>query len=211
MLVRFDDGSPGRDGDDQFRPCEQQVSGRASRRRAAPSADRSLAAAIDEFSTVVGLAWGPVTRRKHADDFARFRCWLEASGIPATIDALEYLILARYVQDLRTRPQIHGVWRGDPDALERSLRSRPMRTLSANSVNAYVRPLRSLALWLVDEGQLPVNPFRKARHHAAARSLLPSEDTPTKSATLDDLRVLEHGCAGERCRSTCAIGRSSPS
>lgn len=157
----------------------------------------SLTWAIEEFSIVFGLGWGPVTRRKHADDFARFTRWLEASGLATTIDALEYLTLARYVQDLRTRPQIHGVWRGAPDALERSLRSRPIRTLSANSVNSYVRPLRSLALWLVDEGHLAINPFRKARHHAAARSLLPSEETPTKSATLDDLRALERGCAGE--------------
>jgi site-specific recombinase XerD len=152
---------------------------------------------MDTFSIVYGLGWGPVTRRKHADDFARFCRWLEANGLPATVDALDYLTLARYVQDLRTRPLIHGVWRGAPDALERSLERHPQRTLSANSVNSYVRPLRSLALWLVDEGYLTVNPFRKARHHAAAKALLPSEETPTKSATLADLRLLERGCAGD--------------
>ncbi len=73
---------------------------------------------------------------------------------------------------------------------------RPCRRRSrANSVNAYVRPVRSLAIWLVDEGLLGVNPFRRSRRRAALNPLLPSEETPTKSATLDDLRALERGCA----------------
>jgi integrase len=71
-------------------------------------------------------------------------------------------------------------------------------TLGANSVNAYVRPSRSLAIWCVDEGVLAVNPFRRSRRRAALNPLLPSEETPTKSATLDDLRTLERGCAGDR-------------
>jgi len=71
-----------------------------------------------------------------------------------------------------------------------------VQTLSANSVNAYVRPLRSLAIWLVDEGILAVNPFRRSRPRASLNPLLPSEKTPTKSATLDDLRALERGCVG---------------
>jgi integrase len=71
------------------------------------------------------------------------------------------------------------------------------QTLSANSVNAYVRPLRSLAIWLVEEGLLEVNPFARSRRRSALNPLLPSEETPTKSATLADLRALELGCAGE--------------
>ena len=71
------------------------------------------------------------------------------------------------------------------------------RRSRANSVNAYVRPLRSLAIWLVDEGILSINPFRRSRRRAALNPLLPSEETPTKSATLDDLQALERGCAGE--------------
>jgi integrase len=65
-------------------------------------------------------------------------------------------------------------------------------------VNAYVRPLRSLAIWLVDEGLLDLNPFRRSRRRAALNPLLPSEETPTKSATLDDLHALGRGCAGDR-------------
>ena len=64
-------------------------------------------------------------------------------------------------------------------------------------VNAYVRPIRSLAIWLVDEGLLAANPFRRSRRRAALNPLLPSEETPTKSATLDDLQALERGCVGE--------------
>jgi integrase/recombinase XerD len=89
------------------------------------------------------------------------------------------------------------VWRGTPDALGRSLAAGPVQTLSANSVNAYVRPIRSLAIWLVDEGLLAVNPFRRSRRRASLNLLLPSEETPTKSATLDDLHALERGCVGE--------------
>ncbi len=99
--------------------------------------------------------------------------------------------------DLRTRPKVSGVWRGGPDALGRSLAAGSVQTLSANSVNAYVRPIRSLAIWLVDEGILSVNPFRRSRRRASLNPLLPSEETPTKSATLEDIQALERGCLGE--------------
>ena len=152
---------------------------------------------IAEYTTEFGAAWGPVTRRKHADDFNRFLAWLSANERPATTGSLDFLTLVEYVTDLRTRPKVAGVWRGAPDALARSLRAGPAQTLSANSVNAYMRPIRSLAIWLVDEGILSVNPFRRSRRRAALNPLLPSEETPTKSATLDDLRALEAGCAGD--------------
>lgn len=164
-----------------------------------PSASpaRDLELAIADFTAIFGLGWGPVTRRKHSDDFRRFLGWLDATGTPATIDALDVAVLARYVQYLRAKPKVYGVWKGAPDALERTLARGPVRTLSANSINAYVRPLRSLALWLVDEGRLTRNPFRMARRHGVGRSLLPFEDTPTKSATMEDLGALELGCAGD--------------
>ncbi|MGD0863864.1 MAG: hypothetical protein ABSA21_14090, partial [Candidatus Limnocylindrales bacterium] len=110
-----------------------------------------------------GSAWAPVTRRKHRDDFERFTDYLEANGLPVTTDSLDFLTLADYVIDLRSRPKVSGVWRGAPNALARSLQLGPVQTLSANSVNAYMRPLRSLAIWLVDEGLLAVNPFRRSR------------------------------------------------
>jgi len=152
---------------------------------------------IAEYTATFGSAWAPVTRRKHHDDFARFTDWLETHGLPATTASLDFLMLVDYVSDLRSRPKVSGVWRGAPDALARSLLSGPVQTLSANSVNAYMRPLRSLAIWLVDEGLLGVNPFRRSRRRAALNPLLPSEETPTKSATLDDLHALERGCLGE--------------
>ena len=65
-------------------------------------------------------------------------------------------------------------------------------------MNAYVRPLRSLVIWLADEGILHGNPFRRSRRRAALNPLLPSEETPTKSATVADIRALEAGCAGDR-------------
>ncbi|MFI5259305.1 MAG: tyrosine-type recombinase/integrase, partial [Candidatus Limnocylindrales bacterium] len=152
---------------------------------------------IAEYTATFGSTWAPVTKRKHRDDFARLVDWLEARGLPVTTASLDFLTLVDYVTDLRARPKVAGVWRGSPHALGRALAAGPTQTLSANSVNAYVRPIRSLAIWLVDEGILPVNPFRRSRRRAALNPLLPSEETPTKSATLDDLRALERGCGGE--------------
>src|SRR5674476_48666 len=152
---------------------------------------------IAEYTATFGSTWRPVTRRKHADDFARLIAWLETNGKPVTTGSLDFMTLVDYVGYLRVRPKVSGVWRGGPDALARSLQAGPVQTLSANSVNAYVRPLRSLAIWLVDEGLLVLNPFRRSRRRAALNPLLPSEDTPTKSATLDDLHALERGCAGD--------------
>ena len=63
-----------------------------------------------------------------------------------TTASLDFMTLVEYVGYLRVRPKVSGVWRGTPDVLGRSLRHAPVQTLSANSVNAYVRPLRSLAI-----------------------------------------------------------------
>src|SRR5450755_2776634 len=106
---------------------------------------------IAEYTATFGSTWAPVTRRKHADDFARLLDWLEARDLPITTASLDFMTLVDYVTDLRSRPKVSGVWRGAPDALARSLNAGPIQTLSANSVNAYVRPIRSLAIWLVDE------------------------------------------------------------
>ena len=171
----------------------------AHRRRRGPVRLRAepLRPLIAEYTATFGSTWAQVTRRKHADDFARLLDWLDARGLPATTDSLDFMTLVEYVSDLRTRPKVSRVWRGAPNALARSLEVGPVQTLSANSVNAYVRPIRSLAIWLVDEGLLAANPFRRSRRRAALNPLLPSEETPTKSATLDDLHALERGCAGE--------------
>ena len=170
-----------------------------SGRRASSNGPRALPLRplIAEYTATFGSAWAPVTRRKHRDDFERFTDYLEAHDLPVTTASLDFMTLVDYVIDLRSRPKVSGVWRGVPDALARSLRVGPVQTLSANSVNAYMRPLRSLAIWLVDEGLLAVNPFRRSRRRAALNPLLPSEETPTKSATLEDLRALERGCAGD--------------
>src|ERR1035437_3293996 len=157
----------------------------------------ALAPLIAEYTATFGSTWAKVTRRKHADDFARLFDWLEAHELPLTTESLDFMTLVNYVTDLRSRPKVCGIWRGSPNALARSIQAGPVQTLSANSVNAYVRPLRSLAIWLVDEGLLALNPFRRSRRRAALNPLLPSEETPTKSATLDDLRALERGCAGD--------------
>jgi integrase len=162
-----------------------------------PRPARPLAPLIAEYTAVFGSTWSLVTRRKHRDDYARLLDWLAANNLLATTASLDFSVLIRFVDELRNRPKITGVWRGAPDARARSLMMGPIRTLSANTVSTYVRPIRSLCIWLVDEGILAANPFRRSRRRAALNALLPSEETPTKSATLDDLRALERGCAGE--------------
>jgi integrase len=151
---------------------------------------------IAEYTATFGSTWRPLTRIKHAADFARFIAWLETNELPLTTASLDFGTLLGYVTDLRARPRISGVWRGAPDALAQSRRLHPGATLSLNSINAYMRPLRSLAIWLVDEELLAGNPFRRSRRRAALNPLLPAEETPTKSATLDDLQALERGCIG---------------
>ena len=76
---------------------------------------------IAEYTATFGSTWRPVTRRKHADDYARLIAWLEANGQPVTTASLDFLVLVDYVGYLRVRPKVSGVWRGGPDALARSL------------------------------------------------------------------------------------------
>lgn len=166
--------------------------------QAPDSIGKDLEPLIAEYCAIYGPSWKPATIRKHRDDFRRFLDWLAAEGRPATTQALDFLTLAGYVTDLRRRPRVHGVWRGSAGALERTKRLGHEETLSANTVNTYMRPLRSFAIWLVDEGALEGNPFRRSRRRASLNPLLPSEETPTKGATLDDIRALERGCAGDQ-------------
>lgn len=187
MLARMQDGVE--------TPSHAAFLRRPSGRDSLPAV--ALAPLIAEYTATFGSTWAKVTRRKHADDYARLLDWLKAHELPLTTESLDFMTLVDYVTDLRSRPKVCGVWRGSPNALVRSLHAGPIQTLSANSVNAYVRPLRSLAIWLVDEGLLALNPFRRSRRRAALNPLLPSEETPTKSATLDDLHALERGCAGD--------------
>src|SRR5450759_3668299 len=188
MLARMDDGVE--------TPSRTAFGRRPNGRDSLPAV--ALAPLIAEYTATFGSTWAKVTRRKHADDYARLLDWLKVNGRPLTTDSLDFMTLVDYVTDLRSRPKVCGVWRGSPNALARSLQAGPVQTLSANSVNAYVRPLRSLAIWLVDEGLLRLDPFRRSRRRAALNPLLPSEETPTKSATLDDIRALEAGCVGDR-------------
>lgn len=160
------------------------------------SASSPLRPLIHAYTVTFGSTWRPVTVRKHRDDFARFVGWLEEHERPVTTESLSFFTLVEFVTWLRSRPKITGVWRGGPDARAQVLLRGSAQTLSANSINAYMRPLRSLAIWLVEEGVLESNPFARSRRRSALNPLLPSEETPTKSATLADLRMLEAGCAG---------------
>jgi hypothetical protein len=85
---------------------------------------------IAEYTATFGSTWRPVTRRKHADDFARLVTWLEAGGKPVTTSSLDFMTLVDYVGYLRIRPKVSGVWRGGPmrsGAPCATLRSRPCR------------------------------------------------------------------------------------
>lgn len=161
-----------------------------------PRSDRPLQPLIAEYTATFGSTWRPATRRKHRDDFARFVAWLEEHGRPVTTGSFNFSTLVEFVDDLRNRPKVSGVWRGDPGAAGRSRAVGHAQTLSANSVNTYMRPLRSLAIWLVEEGIVAANPFSRSRRRRGLNPLLPSEETPTKGASIANLAALEQGCAG---------------
>src|SRR5437870_12417689 len=76
-----------------------------------PLADRPLRPLIAEYTAIFGSTWRPMTRRKHRDDFARFVDWLEREGRPVPIASLDFATLVAYVEPLRRRPAIAGVWR----------------------------------------------------------------------------------------------------
>jgi integrase/recombinase XerD len=159
--------------------------------------ERPLRPLIAEYTAIFGSTWRPATRRKHRDDFGRFVRWLEDHDRPITTGSFDFATLVEFVDELRTRPKVAGVWRGDLGATERSRAVGHSQTLSANSVNTYVRPLRSLAIWLVEEGIVATNPFSRSRRRRGLNPLLPSEETPTKGASIADLAALERGCAGD--------------
>jgi integrase len=152
---------------------------------------------LELYTATCGLVWKPITQRKYGVDLERFLGWLEQTRRPVTTAAVDLPTLAAYVAGLRERPKMTGGGRGRPGSVARTIALDRATTLSANSVNYYVRPLRSFVGWLVDEGYLVVDPFRKARRPGTRAALLPTEETPTKSATLEDLRALELGCDGD--------------
>ena len=82
--------------------------------------------------------------------------------------------------------------------------------LSANSVATYVRPLRSLAIWLGDEGYLGLDPFRRSRSRTALNPLLPREEAPTNTPR-SRTSECSSGAAPAPRRSICATERSSRS
>src|SRR5437660_8788707 len=61
---------------------------------------------IANYTATFGIAWSAVTRRKHADDFARFIAWLTTNGRAVTTAALDFLLLPDYVADLLSRPTV---------------------------------------------------------------------------------------------------------
>ena len=70
---------------------------------------------IAEYTATFGSTWAPVTRRKHADDFARFIAWLEANGLPVTTASLDFHDPRRLRRPTcASGPRSQGVWRGAP-------------------------------------------------------------------------------------------------
>jgi site-specific recombinase XerD len=153
---------------------------------------------MSEYVALFEGGWKPVTKRKYLDDFDRLLRWIETEGYPATTQSLEFSTLLKFVGHLRAQPVTRGVWRGNRADAPRPLREAGARTLSLNSVNAYMRSIKSLCLWAHDDGVIAVNPFGRAFRRSKHHPLLPSEETPAKGAELDDLLALERGCAGSQ-------------
>lgn len=155
-----------------------------------------LADVMAEYVAIFEGDWKPATKRKYEDDFRRLRDWIGSQGLPATTEALDFGTLLRFVGHLKDQPAVRGIWRGDAAAAARARRNGTLRTLSLNSVNAYMRSIKSLCLWARDQGIIDTNPFGRMYRRSRSHPLLPTEETPPKGATLDDLRALERGCSG---------------
>jgi integrase len=156
-----------------------------------------LSSIMAEYVAIFEGNWRKATRRKYEDDFRRLVEWLESQGLPATTEALDFGTLLKFVGHLKERPATHGVWRGDVEAAAQAQRRGiTPKPLSLNSINTYMRSIKSLCLWARDQGIIDANPFGRQHRRSKSHPLLPTEETPPKGATLDDLRALERGCAG---------------
>ena len=151
---------------------------------------------IAEYCATFASTWAPNTRAIYDRAFRLLRDWLAQQGRPCTTDSLTFPILSEFVARLKTTPRASGVWRGDRRAVERSRHAPGQQTLSLNTVNAYMRSIRAFVSWLVGEGQLARDPFRRFDRRTGPNPLLPHEETPTKGATLLDIERLERGCRG---------------
>ncbi len=125
--------------------------------------DLLLADVMAEYIAVFEGDWKPKTKRKYEDDFRRLREWLEREGQPLTTAALDFGVLLKYVGHLKEQPAVSGVWRGDPEATARVRRSSTARTVSLNTVNSYMRPIKSLCQWARDQASSRPTPFGRGR------------------------------------------------
>ena len=139
-----------------------------------------LADVIAEYTAIFEGDWKPKTQQKYAADFRRLLTWLDTEGVPATAAALDFATLLRYVGFLKASPVARGVWRCDPAAVARARLDATAHTLSLNTVNAYMRSIKSLCLWARDQGLLAINPFGRAYRRNKHHPLLPTEETPPK-------------------------------
>jgi site-specific recombinase XerD len=154
-----------------------------------------LAPLIDEFKAASATIWSDATKKKHEADFARFLEWLARGNRPQTTESLSFPTLVQYVDDLLHQPAVHGVWRGDAGSVKKA-RAADGRTLSRNTVHSYLSPLRTLCSYLSSEGILADDPFRRRGRARVQHPLLPSEETPTKSASVGDFDAILKGIQG---------------
>ena len=153
---------------------------------------------IQEFCQVSQGLWSEASRTKHRADFQRYVQFLVRTGRPLTVESLDLTMLLAYVEELSTTPIARGVWRGDRSALAAAAASAaPGQTRSRNTINSYMRPLRSLCTYLMSEGVLTSDPFIRAKRRGGGNPLLPSEETPAKGSTLNDLECLRRRCTGK--------------
>jgi len=145
----------------------------------------SLSDVMREYIALFEGDWKPATRRKYQDDFKRLNTWLASERLPATTESLDFSTLLKFVGHLKQQPAIRGVWRGRSGDVSRPRRSASVRTLSLNSINAYMRSIKSLCLWARDQGIIEVNPFGRAFRRSKSHPLLPTEETPPKGANLE--------------------------
>ena len=151
---------------------------------------------VTEYRATFASTWAKNTRAIYDRSFALLCDWLAQESRPETTTSLTFATLSEFVAHLKSTPRASGVWRGDRAAVERSQRLPGQTTLSLNTVNAYMRSIRAFVSWLVGEGLISTDPFRRYDRRTGSNPLLPHEETPTKGASLADFAIIERGCRG---------------
>jgi integrase/recombinase XerD len=140
--------------------------------------DANLDELFEEFIEDSASFINARTEVTYRRDYERFQRWLVDEAIAVSAAALDRPVLVRYIRYLEARPNLkpgHG----------------RRERLSRHTLHTYLRPIRTFARYLVENGRLPRDPLW------GARSPMPRPGPRiSKAATEDDVACLDRGTRG---------------